>query len=95
MTIHKLVGGLVGLVGPWRLSPGTLGARPHGPLAAVAGDMGARPHGPNPHKEQACRTLNDMQERKKKEGGKRENWSGEGREWKRRVDADTDVQKQI
>ena len=42
LTIHKLVGGLLGLVGPWRLSPGTLGARPHGPLAAIAGDQGAQ-----------------------------------------------------
>ena len=33
--------------------------------------------------------------KKEKKKGKRENWSGEGREWKRRVDADTNVQKQI
>ena len=30
-------------MGPWRLSLGTLGAGPHGPLAAIARDQGAQP----------------------------------------------------
>ena len=33
--------------------------------------------------------------KKDKKKGKSDNWSGEGRGLKRRVDADTDVQKQI
>ena len=32
----------LGLMGAWRLSLGTLGARPHGPLAAIAGQQGAQ-----------------------------------------------------
>ena len=36
----------LGLMGPQRLSPQTMGAGPHGPLAAIARDLGAGPHGP-------------------------------------------------